>query len=123
MHIKNMVFTAPLALLVCGTVILVGCMNGVYTVSSSIDYDAKYNGLNYEVIKDDTASFDNRIFQEDRMPIIVEEDKKIDVNIKESHSEQLSSGLVSRDSLSALSSGFCLEYFWRSWAAKGIFLI
>ena len=76
MNIKNARFTVPSVMLMSGITILAGCMNGVYTVDSKIDYDdGKTGGLNYEVLTDSSQSFKDLTFREDTIPIFVKEEK------------------------------------------------
>lgn len=78
MNIKNAGFTVPSVMLMSGITILAGCMNGVYTVDSKIDYDDEKTGaLNYEVLTDSSHSFKDRTFRGDTIPVFVKEEKSV----------------------------------------------
>lgn len=78
MNIKNAGLTLPSVMLMSSVTILAGCMNGVYTVDSKIDYDDEKTGaLNYEVLTDSSHSFKDRNLRGDTIPIFVKEEKSV----------------------------------------------
>lgn len=73
MNKKNARFTMPSAILMGGMAILAGCMNGVYTIDSSIDCDDEIESMPYELVNDKADPFKEVLFKEDTMPVVVNE--------------------------------------------------
>lgn len=73
MNKKNARFTMSSAILMGGMAILAGCMNGVYTIDSSIDCDDEIESMPYELVNDKADPFKEVLFKEDTMPVVVNE--------------------------------------------------
>lgn len=70
---KNDRFAMSSAILMGGMAILAGCMNGVYTIDSSIDCDDEIESMPYELVNDKADPFKDVLFKEDTMPVVVNE--------------------------------------------------